>query len=845
VGSSELPIYSVAGAVVAGLRENFRLVLQAPTGSGKSTQIPQILLDEGVAGQGQVIVLQPRRVAARLLARRVAAERSVKLGEEVGYHVRLDRVAGPATRILFVTEGVLLRRMIDDHELRGVSIVILDEFHERHLDGDVSLGRALQIQQSRRPDLKIIVMSATLETSVLEEFLAPAVTVRAEGRTFPVEIQYLPKPTDEPVWEVAARQAARLVAGGAEGDALVFMPGAYEIHRTLRALEAEPACRDFLLLPLHGELPAAAQDAAVEPAQRRKIIVSTNVAETSLTIDGVRWVIDSGLARIPRFDPHRGINTLLVDKISRASAEQRAGRAGRTASGKCLRLWTEREHQARAAHELPEVRRLDLSDVLLRLKAAGVDDLAAFPWVERPDPRSFERALVLLHDLGAFDHGEKLTGIGRRMAAFPMHPRYARMLIAAGETGCVRPIALIAALTQGRPILQRAEGKQVTELRDDLFGGETTSDSLILIRAWNWARGKDFSVEACRRIGVHAGAAREAAALFEQFLDIARAQGLPTDTGGSRSDDAAIRRCLLAGFADQVAMRLDGGTLRCGLVHGRRGTLARESVVRDARLLVAGEVREVQTRGDEVSVLLTMATVIEEDWLREMFPDDFTEEASTVFDPGTRRVVARREKRFRDLVLESRQAGEPNADDAARLLAAEVIAGRASLGEWNHDVDQWFERAACLREWRPELEVPAIGAEDRASMIEQICHGAFGVKELKDRPVWPTLRAWFPGHVQGALDNLAPERLALPGGRRAKLTYRAGSAPVLAARIQDLYGVTGQLFVGGGRIPVLIHVLAPNQRPVQVTDNLDVFWRDTYPKLKQELQRKYPKHAWK
>ncbi|MGH2930591.1 MAG: helicase-related protein, partial [Solirubrobacteraceae bacterium] len=352
-------IYELEAAAVAGLREGGRLIVRAPTGSGKSTQVPQILLRHGLLGEsGQAVVLQPRRIAARLLARRVAEEVGTPLGDTVGYQIRLESRVSDRTRIRFVTEGILLRQMSFDPALRGIAAVVFDEFHERHLYGDISLARARQIQRTTRPDLKIVVMSATLETGRLGEYLAPCAVLRSEGRSFPVRVEYLAKPADferEAVWEIAARACER-VAGETSGDLLVFLPGAYEILRTVRELEGSRALRGFVVFPLHGELPADAQDRAVARYDARKIIVSTNVAETSLTIDGVTAVIDSGLARVARFDPHRGINTLLVEKISAASADQRAGRAGRTAPGVCVRLWTEREHSQRAPQELPEVK---------------------------------------------------------------------------------------------------------------------------------------------------------------------------------------------------------------------------------------------------------------------------------------------------------------------------------------------------------------------------------------------------------------------------------------------------------------------------------------------------------
>jgi len=841
----DLPIFELEHALVDALSRDARLVLQAPTGSGKSTQVPQILLDHGLLGDGQVVVLQPRRLATRMLAARVAQERGCKLGEEVGFQIRFDKVTSARTRIRFVTEGVLLRQMLNDPGLRGVSAVLFDEFHERHLYGDITLARALDLQATRRPDLKLVVMSATLDTLGLERYLAPCAMLQSEGRTYPVDIQYLTRTfraDQTAVWDLAADELERLTPG-TEGDVLIFMPGAYEISRTISAIRNSRVGSQFIVLPLHGELPVADQDAAVARYPKRKVIVSTNVAETSLTIDGVRVVIDAGLARIARFDPYRGINTLLVEKISRASADQRAGRAGRTAPGVALRLWTEREHLERAPQELPEVKRLDLAEIVLTLKASGVNDIAGFRWLEAPEPRSLERAETLLRDLGALDDETGIiTDLGRRMLAFPLHPRYARMLLAAESYGCVREVALVAALSQGRNLLRRG-GSDTDEARERALGEEHASDLFLTLRAWKLA-GSNSNI--AQSLGLNAITAREAGQLCEQFLKIAKAEGLATcdRTDPEVSTDEAISKCVLAGFPDQVAVRLDSGTLRCAMVHGRRGVLARESVVRDAHLIVATEIREISGK-DGVQTLLSQATAIREEWLRELFPEAFSEHIEAFYEKTLRRVVARRETRFRDLVLQSSQTDKVPPSEAASLLAREVIERRCPLENWDHAVDQWIVRLNRLREWMPELALPALGPDDRAALIEQLCYGAATYKEIKERAVWPVLKSWLSSQQEAFLEKYAPERLEMPNGRKFKIAYDPTGAPMIAVRIQDLYGVEQSLLIASGRVPIVIQVLAPNHRPIQVTQNLSTFWRESYPKIKEELRRRYPKHVWK
>ncbi len=859
MSARELPIYELEPAVVAALRGSGRLIVQAPTGSGKSTQIPQMLWRHGLLGEkGEVVVLQPRRLAARMLAKRVAEEAGTNLGEGVGYQIRLESRVSDRTRIRFVTEGILLRQMSFDTTLKGVRAIVFDEFHERHLYGDISLARALQIQQTIRPDLKLIVMSATLDAGLLKTYLAPCEVLVSKGRSFPVRIEYLEKRVDfeaEPVWDVATRECER-VAAATSGDFLVFMPGAYEINRTVQAIQAARGLRDFVTFPLHGELPPEQQDRAVARYDTRKIIVSTNVAETSLTIDGVTAVIDCGLARIARFDPHRGINTLLVEKISAASADQRAGRAGRTAPGVCVRLWTEREHEQRAPQELPEVKRLDLSEVVLTLKASGIDDIQNFPWLEKPDAVGLVRAEQLLADLGAVGaslddargRGQaaplRITEVGRKMLRFPVHPRYARMFLAASERGCVRPVALMAALTQGRNFLLRGVPKDVERAREDTLGEEHESDFFLLMRAWRYADKANYSLDACRRLGLHAQGARQVGPLFEQFLEIAEKEGL--DIAEKRTDGVEVRKCVLAGFSDQLARRLDAGTLRCELVHNRRGVLARESGIQQAKLFVAGEISEIGRGDGEVNTLLSIATAIEEAWLKEIFPDDYRETRGVTYDESQKRVVTRRERRFRDLVLEAKvSSDEAPLDAAAALLTKEVLAGRLKLEAWDDTVEQWIMRVNRMAEWFPELEVNPITDTDRATLIEQVCYGELGYRDIKDKPVMPTLRDWLTAEQLAVLDDYLPERLVMGNGRKSRLTYNKEGPPVLSARIQELYGIEGKFTIGHGRVPVKFEILAPNQRPIQVTDDLTNFWREQYPKVKSELSRRYPRHEWR
>ena len=853
--SQQLPIYEIENDIIATLRATKRLVLQAPTGSGKSTQVPQMLLRHGLLGNGQVVTLQPRRLAARLLASRVAHELEVELGREVGYQIRFENVTGDTTRIKFETEGILLRQLIQDPALRGIQALIFDEFHERHLYGDITLARALDIQEESRTDLLIVVMSATLDAGALEKYLSPCGVRTSEGRTFPVSVEYLPRRlgnNSPALWELAADAFSEHARGGTGGDVLIFMPGGYEINRTIEAIRLKKESRGYILLPLHGELPPRDQDAAVARYDQPKVVVATNVAETSITIDGVRLVIDSGLARIPRHDPNRGINTLLVERISRSSTEQRAGRAGRTAPGRCIRLWSQPEQDERPAQELPEVKRLDLAEVILTLKAAGVEDLRKFRWLEAPSDTALDHAEELLIDLGALKHEPRsaendaqhtrITALGRRMLAFPVHPRYARMLLAAQEYDCVHDACLIAALTQGRDLLLRNPGPDVISLRDDLFGGKGWSDFWILMRAWNYASANQFRMDALRRAGIHGVTARQVGPLHEQFLRIAKEEGL--DIEPRKVKDEALQKCILIGFSDRVG-RMDQGTLRCELVHGRRGTLARDSVVRQNPFVVVAEIREVGGHPGEVNTILSMATAIEVEWLHELFPDDIRSEVRVSLDSTARRVQAAEILLFRDLALGAKRVEPPPADAAARLLAEEVVAGRMQLHNWDHSVNQWILRLNLLADWCPDLQLPPIRAEDRQYIIEQLCLGAVSYKDLKDREVKPVVKSWLSASQRELFDKHAPERVTLPNGRTPKVTYDADGPPYISMRIQELFGVMQTPRIAMGRVLLSVHILAPSMRPVQVTQDLANFWREHYPRIKSELQRKYPKHEWR
>jgi ATP-dependent helicase HrpB len=808
-----------------------------------------MLLEAGISGK--ILVIEPRRMAARLLAGWVARQRGATLGHEVGYAVRFDARYRNDSRIVYLTDGVFQRWLQDDPTLAGVGAVVFDEFHERRLAVDVALARCLDLQESLRPELRLVVMSATLETAGLADYLAPAVLLEAGGRKFPVEIHYRPErlpandrrggpPREVPVWERMVGICKEAMTMPEPGNILMFLPGTHDIRKTIELLNSGSIARGWDIFPLYSALPPTAQEAAISPGPRPKIIVATNVAETSLTIEGVRTVIDSGMARIASFEPRRGINTLLIKKISRAAADQRAGRAGRAAPGRCFRLWSEPDHARRAEFEVPEVHRVDLAEVTLLLRAAGVTELRNFRWLDAPSEEALSRAEHLLHHLGALDRGGSLTDEGRKMASLPLDPRFSRLLLAGHEHGCVAETAFIAAAVQGEGIFVN---KRSGVGRKDFILPSDSTDFAGEWRAFDSAAAMGFDPKRTAPLGIMARGAREVAQGFERLIALANRFGWQVNEVDFEKNRDAIGKAMLAAFSDQLAIRFNQGTLACRLVGNRRGKLDEESCAKSATAFVAAEITEVEAR--EVIVHLRRATAIHPAWLVAHFPDDLRTIDGVAFDEVRRRVVARKETRFRDLVIEAKESDHGvDLDKAAEILAARVLAGDLVLKYWDESVTQWTARLASLGSWMPELGMPGWTDDDKAAAIAQICHGALSFKELKEANVWPVLREWLGPEQRATLDAYCPERLFLANGQNPKVNYEIGKDPWIALRVQHLFGVWETPTLANGRVPVLVHILAPNQRPWQMTKDLRNFWNTGYPQMRKELAGRYPKHPW-
>ena len=884
MASSALPIWEIHAEIIQQLRGGNRLVLVAPTGSGKTTQVPQMILDAGIAGDKKIIVLQPRRVAARTVAARVAWERKVPLGAEVGYQIRFDDQTGVGTRICFVTEGILLRWLQDDPALKDVAAILFDEFHERNLLSDVSLALAKEMQRTTRPDLKIVVMSATLDAEPVAAYLGDAPILISEGQSYPVTVHYSDRHDDRPVSEQAAEVVERIVNEGLSGDILVFMPGMGEINATINAIRAARTQEKLALIPLHGELQAEEQDTAFAPNPLRKIVVATNVAETSVTIDGIRHVVDGGVARVARYDAERGIGTLFLEPISRASADQRKGRAGRTALGDCWRLWTEGGHLNRPDRNTPEIQRSDLAEVVLLLHSLGIKRAADFDWLDKPDAQAVERAEKLLVMLGAlreiqmtndelrnepdgevvirhssFVTSSDLTAIGRQMLRLPMHPRYSRMLVEATKRNCVRAAALCAALVSGRDLLQRLrrEDSHIAEARE-LFEASQDSDFFTLMRAFEYAKQSNFHFESCRRYGINAQAARQVEQTFEQIISIAERERMVGGGAGPRSEvqgprpEEALLRCLMAGFIDQLAQRRDLGTLDCNLTEGRTGTLMRESVVQKASLMVVASMREVPGRGADKMTLLGLATGVQREWVEEMFPQHLTGVVEHLYDRTHKRVAAVKLVRFADLVLHHEHQREVEPEASGRALAVAARQGLFELPLFNHEVKQFIARVNLVCAAQPELEFPPLDEAAITRCLVRAFRGLTLAKEAQATPVKEAFLRHLAPEQRVWLDELVPLSITWHDGRRMKLLYQENArdedggpnAPEFQMKLHECFPLKEHPHLCEGKLPVKLWLAAPDGKRIEATFNWPSFRTNTYPKLKPALQKKFPALLW-
>jgi ATP-dependent helicase HrpB len=831
---ADLPVASVLPEAVAASRSG-AVVVTAPPGSGKTMLVPAAVLDDVPAG-ARVILLQPRRLAARAVARQIAHLRGGTPGGEVGYQVRFESCVGRDTRLVVETTGIMLRRLVGDVGLEGIAAVVLDEFHERSLEMDLILGLLVRLRETLRPDLRIVVMSATLDAGPVATLLGGAAggcpVVSAQGRVFPVQTRYL-KHGDRRDLQERVATAVPEALRGTDGHVLVFLPGVGEIIRCQQELAQPLERQGIAVLPLYGDLPPDQQDRVLADIGRRKVILATNVAETSLTIPGVTAVIDSGLARQSLVSHATGLPRLELVPISKASADQRAGRAGRTAPGICWRLWDESTHQHRPAADLPEAVRGDLAGPLLQLLALG--EAADFPWLDAPPPEALATARGLLAHLGAVATTAagrlEVTPLGQDLLRLPAHPRLARLLLAGARHGVLREAAIAAALLSERDPFRTPRGGGPR----DRHTVRTRSDVVDRVAALQAFRAGLASGDP--GLEPHPGGAHNVLRVAEQL------QRLVDVPVAERTTDpaSAIMLALLEAFPDRLA-RLRPGTQDRGALVGGRGVRLESSRVRGEPLFLA---IDLDDSSGEAGVRL--ASAVDRGWLdlEPLATANLTTGEELLFHPSRRQVEARQRTSWMDLVIDETPTAIRDESAAAAILAREAAAVLDRvLPPPDSAAGAFLARVRWLATAAPDLGVPGLDEAALKSLVPDLCAGLRSIDEVRSADWLSRLQAAVGFDRLAEIDRLAPAQLDLPTGRRFKLQYEPSGPPILAVRIQELFGVAQTPRIAGGRVAVLLHLLGPNHRPQQVTSDLASFWQNTYPTVKKELRRRYPKHAW-
>lgn len=800
-----LPIAVLLPEIGAALAARPNLVLEAPPGAGKTSQVPLALLDGAWRGRGKIIMAEPRRLAARGAAHRLATHLGEEVGETVGYRVRLDRKIGPKTEIECVTTGLFLRQLQSDPELKGVAALIFDEFHERSVEADLALAFALEAQASLRPDLRLVVMSATLDGAAIARLMPQAQRLTSEGRAFPVATTHL---GDDNAWiEKQMAAAIREALQAEDGDILAFLPGLAEIRRTERELGS---MADAIVLPLHGDLPLAEQERAIHPDKtgRRKIVLSTSIAESSLTIAGIRIVIDSGLRRVARFDPATGMTRLVTTKVALANADQRRGRAGRLAPGVCYRLWSANSERALAQQPAPEILEIDLAPLALELAAWGIDDPGQLTLLDPPPAAALAQARELLHELGALDLQHRVTAHGRAMAELGLHPRLAHMLITAKARGLGALACDIAALLSER----------------DILGGS----------------GRNADLGARLEMLQTGGGDRNARARIQQAAkDWRRQLGVAADRDGSRGQAGSI---VALAYPDRLAQQR-GAQGQYRLASGRGAELNLEDPLsREPFLAVATLDAGQKSARIYLAAPITLAE-IEED-----FDDLITQSESVTWNTRSEAIDAKRERRLLALVLEEKPLQKPDTE----LLRSAMLEGVRQMGlgalPWNAATTTLRARVAFLHRMLPEKDWPDWSDVALLATLDEWlgAHltGMTRRAHLDRLDLYAALTASLDWQQRQALDQLAPTHLDVPSGSRVPLDYDSGEQPILAVRLQEMFGATETPRIAGGRAPVLLHLLSPARRPVQVTQDLTSFWANAYRAVKADLKGQYPKHYW-
>ena len=811
---NELPITKCIGEIVAATTAGSSVVLKAPPGAGKTTGVPPAIAKIPSLSNQQILLVQPRRLAARGAAAHLAGLMNTELGKRVGYQVRFDRKISNETQVIAITTGILLRRLASDPLLEETGCVILDEFHERSLEMDLALGMLERIRKTLRPELRVLVMSATLDPKPIVDFLGDAIPIVSEGRSFPVTISHTQQHSSNPVDQQIA-SVLKQTLQSTPGHVLVFLPGVGEIRRTETTLKQAGFGSDVQIMQLYGDLAPKDQDAVLGPSPKRKLILATNVAETSVTIPGVTAVIDSGQARVMQFDPRVGMPSLRLQPISQASAEQRAGRAGRTEPGVCTRLWPANMHRARPQRDEPEILRNDFCSAMLTLAAWGEKDAMDFPWLTPPTQTSVKAAQSLLISLGAIDRDSAITEVGQQMLKIPLHPRVARFLVAAAQYGVQDRACLAAALLTERDPFRGQHHRHHRSAAD------SASDVLDRVEKLE---------------SKHSSANPAAVKHIMRVADQLR-RHVPASQYKSDTSDEHLMRSLLAAYPDRVARRRSNDSDRALIVGGRGVRLDRSSNVRSGELFLC-----IDTDAQDGEALVRAASSVDREWLDDRLIKTVDE---PFFLKSSEAVVARRRSYFQDLMLDESPIECLPSPQVADLLFQNALQHLDRFLPGDHkEAAALIGRVRFLTKHLANNPLPTLTAQDLSAILHQVCQGCTSFSELKKAAWYDHLKSRFEYQQLQQLEQLVPEHMKVPSGNSIRIQYAADKPPIMEVRIQELFGWQETPRVAGGKVAVQLHLLGPNYRPQQITEDLANFWKETYLQVRKDLRRRYPKHHW-
>jgi ATP-dependent helicase HrpB len=836
---TSLPIDAHLSLICDCVRNNAITIIEAPPGSGKTTRVAPALMQAGVSNDLRLYLLQPRRLAAKSVSQRIAWEQESRIGDRIGYQVRFDSQISRQTQLIVATEGILLRRLQDDPAISDTGVVLLDEFHERSLDADLLLGMLRRVQTAVRDDLRLVIMSATIESDSIRAKLGDVPIVRVGTQNFPVAIRYRQaRPQQRLVDHMV--EALKEIIPAHEGDILAFLPGAGEIQRCREALEHTSIGRECEIVNLYGAMQLEEQSRAIEVGSRRKIVLSTNIAETSLTIEGIRVVVDSGMARIMRFSPDVGLDRLSLESISQASATQRAGRAGRVAPGICYRLWSEASDRSRAAFLEPEIRRVDIVSAVLQLYAWGEGGSEDFPWLESPRRESIETAEKLLVRLGAIENG-KITAVGKIMAGLPTHPRLARLVIAGYDAGCLERACWLAAMLSERDPFESRDNREgnrtgFMQTRAIHRWDSDCIERLIAIEDSLQGRNSRSPFGELNR-GAVRSIANSAAQLRDQAAAALRMRATHRRDSERSMENDTLMRILLYGFPDRLAKRRSPEKPTGLMVGGKGVELSPQSGVTESELFLC---IDIDSRPSDA--LVRQASRIELDWIPT---EQLVDREELFFHPSQKQVVARRRLLWHDLVLsETPTSITDTVQCRSILLEAAIKHWEQAFPVDDERVGCLVARVNCLREWLPELDLPELTESVFHEIAGELCSSRRSLAELRTAPWYDWIQTRFSSQQWQAIEREAPTRIMVPSGSWIKIQYESGKAPMIAVKIQEMFSLPTTPRIAMGRIPILLHLLAPNMRPQQITNDLSSFWANGYPVVKKELKRRYPKHAW-